>query len=177
MKSNAFSKKGADFNRRSLNGITILELSCANGQLEVLIKHGAHVDVADDDGDTALMAAIEDGHDAVVQRLLECGASIDLVNNDGWTSLMKASMNGHSEIVAILLPNGACVDKKDPVGATALHVACESGHLAVVKLLVENGASISVKNKSSLYPIVVARKYSFNDVVDYLSQFQPNPAD
>ncbi|KAG3011267.1 hypothetical protein PC128_g15008 [Phytophthora cactorum] len=93
------------------------------------------------------MAAAEDGHDAVVQRLLECGASIDLVNNDGWTSLMKASMNGHSEIVAILLQN------------------------------VENGASISVKNKSSLYPIVVARKYSFNDVVDYLSEFQPNPAD
>ncbi|KAG2910476.1 hypothetical protein PC119_g19164 [Phytophthora cactorum] len=93
------------------------------------------------------MAAAEDGHDAVVQRLLESGASIDLVNNDGWTSLMKASMNGHSEIVAILLQN------------------------------VENGASISVKNKSSLYPIVVARKYSFNDVVDYLSEFQPNPAD
>ncbi|KAF1785273.1 Ankyrin repeat-containing domain [Phytophthora cactorum] len=106
-----FGKDGGDQN---LNGITILELSCANGQLEVIIKHGAHVDVADDDGDTALMAAAEDGHDAVVQRLLESGASIDLVNNDGWTSLMKASMNGHSEIVAILLQNGACVDKKRP---------------------------------------------------------------
>ena len=42
-------------------------------------------------GSTALIAASDEGHEAVVKVLIEAGASIDYANQDGSTALMYAS--------------------------------------------------------------------------------------
>jgi len=63
-------------------------------------------------GDTALMTASLNGHDAIVARLIEAGADVNQARtNDGTTALMMASQNGHEAIAARLIKAGALVSQ------------------------------------------------------------------
>ena len=46
--------------------------------VELLLQHGAKIDLQNSDGGTALMLAAQDGHWRVVELLLQRGAEIDL---------------------------------------------------------------------------------------------------
>ena len=65
------------------------------------------MDVQTKDGRTALMAASQKGHEAVVKALLEKGASMDLQTKDGVTELTLASEKGHEAVVKALLEYSA----------------------------------------------------------------------
>ena len=72
-------------------------------RLALLLGAGASVDQANNDGDTSLYIASQNGHVEVVRALVEAGASVDQANNDGRTPLFMASQNGHVEVVKALL--------------------------------------------------------------------------
>jgi ankyrin repeat protein len=48
--------------------------------VQLLLDHGAQVDVHDSEGDTELMHASYRGHTAIVQILLDCGALVYIQN-------------------------------------------------------------------------------------------------
>ena len=74
---------------------------------------GAAVDLVMDGGATSLFKAAQNGHDAVVARLLAVGTAVDKVNYNGAsTPLGMASMNGHAAVVELLLAAGADVAHK-----------------------------------------------------------------
>ena len=77
--------------------------------VQVLLAHGAQVDIQNDIGKTALMKASYEGHTAIVQLLLDHGAQVDVHDSEGDTELMHASYRGHTAIVQILLDCGALV--------------------------------------------------------------------
>ncbi|CAI8053438.1 Ankyrin repeat domain-containing protein 29 [Geodia barretti] len=56
------------------------------------------------------MAASQNGHVEVVDKLLQHGATVDLQDKDGVSSLMVASEYGPVEVVDQLLQHGATVD-------------------------------------------------------------------
>lgn len=68
-----------------------------------LIEHGANVNWADSDGDTALMKAACKGFTGIVKILLDAGADVIAQNNYGWTALIYASLEGWFETVNVLL--------------------------------------------------------------------------
>ncbi|HJD58190.1 MAG TPA: ankyrin repeat domain-containing protein, partial [Rickettsia endosymbiont of Ceroptres masudai] len=79
-----------------------------NGSVEVvqlLLEKGANIDTANNNGDTALLAAAQNRSVEVVQLLLEKGANIDTANNNGDTTLLVAARNGHDEIVRKIIQN------------------------------------------------------------------------
>ncbi len=86
--------KGADPNIIGDEGRTVLFQACQSGdqqmgderKVKLLIKFGAHVDVADAMGRTTLMAAARAGSIDCQQALLEAGASEALVDNSGRTA-------------------------------------------------------------------------------------------
>jgi ankyrin repeat protein len=75
--------------------------------VRALLKAGADVHKASDDGVTPLIAAAQHGHAAVVMALLEAGAAIDKADNDGRTSLFAAAQHEHEAVVLALLEAGA----------------------------------------------------------------------
>jgi ankyrin repeat protein len=86
-------------------------------------------------GDTALMLASQNGHDAVVRLLL---SHHDIVINtqaqNGGTALLAASESGHDPIVKLLLSHSdVAVNTPAQNGWTALMVASQNGHDEVVK--------------------------------------------
>jgi len=107
-------------------------------------------------GFTALLAAANKGHDAIVERLLSAGVDIDYQTKTsglpwiqhGATALMLASLQGHGKVVATLLANKAQVDLQSTNKNTSLILASIRGHTAVVELLI--GASATIDMRVSL---------------------------
>jgi len=108
--------EGANVNASSLNR-TVLERAVASGKnLEVakfLIERGAHVNLPNRDGETALMIAAGEkasrngvepiGTAQMCKLLIENGAHVDAQDQRGWTALHYAALNGHVKALQALL--------------------------------------------------------------------------
>ncbi|WAO96991.1 Hypothetical protein NCS54_01468900 [Fusarium falciforme] len=92
-------------NETSSLGRSALGIACTNGSIDVvdvLLKKGADITVADNDGLTPLNAASANGHIEVVKLLLEKGADVTVADDGGRTPLNSASNNGHVGVVKLL---------------------------------------------------------------------------
>ena len=129
---------------------TLLHVAAAFNRtdlINLLLKHGASIDVRSIDGSTALMVASEQGQLAAVHLLLKQSASVDLVSaRDGISSLISAARNGHASVVAVLLKHSADPDQQSAaLGSTALVQAAGAGHVECARVLLDAGASTTLQ--------------------------------
>jgi hypothetical protein len=106
---------------------------------------GVEADARDKWGWTPLMAASQNGHEAVVRLLLARGARQELQDSDGWTALFVAVQYDHAGTVALLCAApgaAAALLLRDDNGKTPLDFAIESGHAACEAVLRAHGANI-----------------------------------
>ena len=130
-------------------------------------------------GRTALQAASEHGHDAVVAQLLRNGADPNgpVAEIEGITALEAAAKNGHLAVARRLLDKGAAIDlvEGNESGTeerpTALQLAARNGHLAVVEELVDRGADVNMAKRGmgGLTALEGAREEGWDDVVRFLT--------
>ena len=78
-----------------------------------LISAGAGVNVQDEEGETALMKAIDLGKVEVVRVLLEAGADPNTVSDRYGSPLDRAEWDDHDEIAALLREHGAMARLSD----------------------------------------------------------------
>lgn len=118
-------------------------LRAANDNAEALQKalaSGLNINATDDDYETALMKAADDGRKTAVRNLIAAGADVNLQDEDGETALMKAADEGHADIVQQLINAGANVNLRNDEGETALQKARQERHRRVVEILQQAGA-------------------------------------
>jgi uncharacterized protein len=109
-------------------------------------------------GASALMAAAQAGHVAVVQKLTAAGAPLDRRLEDGRSALELAIEHDHVDVVAWLLDHGAKAqgpDRKPPILAAASNDSVNS-----IRLLIARGVDpnqlISVNETASISPLMMA---------------------
>ena len=90
-------------------------LSCAvqfynHDVIELLIQHGADLELTNEDGETALFTAVRMRNTAAARQLLERGANVNHRQINGRTALFEALRSGHQDMVELLLAYGADVD-------------------------------------------------------------------
>ena len=110
------NNKGGEWNN------TALMCAAFNGHstsIEILIQHGAELNVKDNDGDTALIDAARYGHSTSIEILLQHGTKLNVKNNKGNTALICAARKGHSTSIEILIKHSADVSLKNNNGKTA----------------------------------------------------------
>jgi ankyrin repeat protein len=115
---------GADVNATDLDHRTPLMLAARGGSDEMmglLRNSGAGTEIADTEGRTALMHAIESA--PRVGQLLDHGASVEARDCRGRTALLWAVERSCLKTVEALLERGADLRAADEQGETALHVA------------------------------------------------------
>lgn len=72
--------------------------------VNILVRHGASLDLRDKIGQTALLKATLENHVAVVDLLLAAGADTELMDEDTWSPLTGAIYYGYTDMVARLSP-------------------------------------------------------------------------
>ncbi|CAN0105571.1 unnamed protein product, partial [Pylaiella littoralis] len=103
--------------------------------VRVLLRLGARVLVADNDGATALHLSIFNKHLAVSKALIKAGADVEALGVDG-TPLHVAAAEGFHEGMVVLIHAGANVDSEQESGATTLYISARQGRLDDVRVLV-----------------------------------------
>lgn len=136
---------------RKRNGETPLITAVRNGQrgvIKKLIALGAATETRDDNGDTALLAAVaSDEEDAIaITRLLldrttEGCADPNTGGGVHPTALYMAASQGKGKLVEELINLGANVNAVGGKYHTALTVAVYAGHAEVAEFLLEKGAA------------------------------------
>ncbi|CAE7214956.1 SLC35F6 [Symbiodinium natans] len=103
-----------------------LHLAAKRGRLEVmevLLKAGASIDAADQNGRTGLMVAAASGQHAAILWLLCHRAAADCMTHYGYTALHYAALVPRPEVVHALLEGRASSNVVDREGRSALHAA------------------------------------------------------
>lgn len=134
---------GRDINGQNPYGDTPLMAAAWNGRRDIadlLVRHGANLDLDDHSGSTALMYAAMWGKDNVVAYLIGKGASLNHQDLQGNTAMISALRHDHVSTARILMKAGADINLQNRDGETALTKAAQRGLATMVSLLQHHGA-------------------------------------
>jgi Ankyrin repeats (3 copies) len=121
----------------------VLAMAARAGQddlLRELIKRGADIDRAGEDGFTALGAAAFAGRRSSVRLLLLAGADLSRQGASGQTALHLASLAGQLDVIEEMLRLKVNLEVLNRQRETALDVAANAGQQEVMGRLIEAGA-------------------------------------
>jgi ankyrin len=140
----------ADVNAAQPDGATAVHWAVHHDDLEMLdllIRAGGRVMVANRHGATPLALACINGSAGAIERLLVAGADPNERGPNGETALMMASRTGTVEAMLVLLKAGADVNATEKLrGTTALMWASAQSHAAAVKVLIDHGADVGMRS-------------------------------
>jgi ankyrin repeat protein len=162
-------------NKRTSSMVVALHFAAEKGHVdcvELLLRHGAVVNVSDDWGETPLIKAAgggssgEPGYIAVLSLLLNNGARTDMIDLHGRDALVHAARSGSTQGVRVLLEHGA--NPNHGSRALALHEAAAFGHVGCVEALLEAGARPNLRNLHGHLPLELATHMDHSAVVECL---------
>ena len=142
---------------------TALHLASYYGGFKVaqlLLNHGADINVRGKNGQTPLHGAVDKLHDdapdwyfSTIQFLLEHGADVAAQDHDYLTPLHLASQYDGIKVVRLLVEHCADVDALDNQFATPLHFASQGGNARVARVLLKHGADVRALDGNRSTPL------------------------
>jgi ankyrin repeat protein len=137
---------GADpnfnYKRPGLSPLAIAVTKDDRNMIDLLLRHGAEIDVQDSAGQTPLMRAAQYGHAVASNVLIDAGARVNTADSNSLTALMLASARGQLNIVTQLLTKtNANVNLRENKRWSALTIAAKWGHVEIVEMLIKHGAT------------------------------------
>ncbi|KAK7933950.1 hypothetical protein WMY93_004846 [Mugilogobius chulae] len=176
-------------------GLVPLHNACSYGHYEVaelLVRHGASVNVADLWKFTPLHEAAAKGKYEICKLLLKHGADPSKKNRDGNMPLDMVK-DGDTDIQDLLRGDAALLDAakkgclarvqklcspenincRDTQGrnSTPLHLAAGYNNLEVAEYLLEHGADVNAQDKGGLIPLHNAASYGHVDIAALLIKY------
>ena len=140
--------------------------------VERLLPQGVNVNLAAEDGKTALMLAASQARTDLIGALLTAGADVNSTNSRDGTALMYGATSGDVGTMEMLLLHGAAVNARASNGWTALMIASAKGYVDIVKLLLAAGAQPNLGDIYGWTPLLRATHENRRLVVLVLLQNQ-----
>ncbi|XP_049875100.1 ankyrin repeat and SOCS box protein 3-like [Pectinophora gossypiella] len=136
-------------NYGSTESVTPLHIASSQGRvdlIQLLIDHGAIVNVQDFDGDTPMHdATLQMKHEAV-DVLLHAGGDPDIKNEPHYIPFHLACYKGCYDTIKVLYPFVTDINQQSTNGDTPLILAVQGYNDDVVRFLLKNGADPHIKN-------------------------------
>lgn len=175
-----------EHNGTDVGGCTALYVAASLGHLSfcrILLSSGALLDAANDLGYTPLMAAIEGGHEDVIDFLLKSGANVnpeviarmEVEGLGGASPLYTATRKENLAVIRKLLKRGVDVNRPSGNGWTPLKSAAQQGNLEIVKALLDGGADPNIGDNTNYTPLMNAVSGEHEDIVKLLLKFRADP--
>jgi uncharacterized protein len=120
-------------------------------------------------GDTALMKAVQERAIAVVESLLNAGVDVNRRNQDGNNALWFACHRNHLPLMRRLIDAQINFNNQNDNGSTALMYAASSGKDEALQVLLSAGADPELKNLDDF------RAIDFASTVDILRLLRHAP--
>ena len=191
-KASLLIKLGADLEQPDTTNNTLLHRLvihrhnlCASVRW-LVNSHSVNLEKPNNQGNTALLLAIECGSMLMVAELINLGAKINVQNNLQYSPIALALLNEKQSILnlliteeqqklsplhlavelddvvlfKILLDNKHDIDSKDPDGNTPLHLAAGMGNQQMIRLLLAANADYKIKNNKRETPSRLAENKS-----------------
>ena len=164
---------GADINIPDKYQQTALHMAACNGYndiVDALIKRpDMNLNVRNENGDTPLNVAADNGRAASARLLIDAGADINIPDKYQQTALHMAACNGYNDIVDALIKRPDMnLNVRNENGDTPLNVAADNGRAASARLLIDAGADINIPDKYQQTALHMAACNGYNDIVDAL---------
>jgi ankyrin repeat protein len=170
-------KAGADVNlkygepqKSVYPGRSVLMTASSSGNREIvdlLLKAKPDVNATDDDGETALTIAVEDGHPELIATLAKAGANMNIAYQH-WTPLLWAIENANAAAIDELLKVGADPNKAGENGESPLMVAVTFKSAPTVAKLIAAKADVNAKDRSGYTALRYARENEDEAMVEML---------
>lgn len=110
------------------------------------LAKAADINAKNENGQTLLIIAAQEGHTSIIKLLLEKRADVKEVGTGG-SALVCAAMKGQTKAVTLLAENGADVNEIDSAGMTPLMWATVfTPDPSVIDALIKRGAVVNAKN-------------------------------
>lgn len=176
----SFNTSDESLNLQDLMGWAPLHHACFFGNeklVNVLLDHGARIEIAGNDGITPMHCAVQSGKPKIIQILMDeldkrektnSRKSERHVDRNERHPIHWAAVEGNVEMVRSM---GKYIHLIDRFGWTALHLAAIYGYKDVLRHISEHHAdAINAGDKKLRTPLYLAVEYEFPDAVQTLIQ-------
>ena len=145
-----FSDEGTDINLKTYDGRNCFHIAADYGHLTLcktlINKHNFNVQIANNDGWTALHYSAKNGSCEFVNFLCDVGTDINLKTYDGRNCFHIAADYGHLTLCKTLInKHNFDLQLADKDGWTALHYSARNGTYELVKFFADMGTDVNLK--------------------------------
>ncbi|XP_077573135.1 uncharacterized protein ankrd24 [Stigmatopora nigra] len=164
-------KKGLSPTKLDAEGKSAFHLCVSQGHvdcLEVIIAHGADLNVTDRAGFGALHLAAKNGQAECLKRLLQERLEVDCIDAIGRTPLHHAAVNGCILCTEILWDFKADLDFQDGDGTTALILAAQMSRVELCVFLLGRGANLNIQDNQGRTALMLACESDSTETVTAL---------
>ncbi|XP_069378241.1 ankyrin repeat domain-containing protein 24 isoform X1 [Paralichthys olivaceus] len=164
-------KKGLCPTKLDAEGKSAFHLCASRGRLdclEVIISHGADVNVPDGAGFSAHHLAAKNGHSECLKRLLQERLAVDCTDSIGRTPLHHAAVSGCLSCTETLWDFKASLDVQDSDGATPLILAAQMSRMELCAFLLGRGANANIQDNQGRSALMLACESDSVETVEAL---------
>lgn len=150
---------------KGMTGLHLAVYFGADAAVQILLKHGADIDLEDARGRTPLSLAVAGGTGgklSTAKLLLDDGASTAKNAADcNRTPPLRATDSANVDIIKLLVSHGADLERKDYQGLTPLALASKEGYLKIVNLLLlDRKADLEARRRGSDSAVFSCREWA-----------------
>ncbi|KAK6499947.1 hypothetical protein TWF481_010303 [Arthrobotrys musiformis] len=155
--------------RESLHRVTKLHIAAYCGLSlavkEMLSGDGVDLELEDDEGHTAVLFAVQNGHKDTVRLLVERGANLEARDSFDGAAIHAAVARGYRSIVQLLKEKGVNLEVADFRGRTPLLIAAQYGNESIVRLLMEGRVNLEAVDTHGTTVLAVAAGRGYENIV------------
>ncbi|XP_067685531.1 serine/threonine-protein phosphatase 6 regulatory ankyrin repeat subunit A-like [Haliotis asinina] len=162
-----------DINSKDDEGMTAVLVAASLGNREVLdflVRQGADMLVADNDGQNILHLACKEGNVEIVKYILTKKLlGINTKGIRGMPPVLQSAYYGKREVFDVLVKQGADLSVVDKNGDSILHLACRRGNVEMVNdILTQKFVDINTKGYMGMPPVLLAVCFFNREVFEFL---------
>jgi hypothetical protein len=144
-------------------------------QVVDLLRRGADVNKAEDDGTTPLQVAIIRENEDTIRLLIKAGANLNAVNDRGENILFFIDDDDDDDLIEMVIGFGADANQVNQDGNTPLLRMADWDEEDRVQLIIDAGAKVNVQNHEGNTALMIAASHGNNSVAKVLLDAGADP--